>query len=116
ALYFGFSGLLQTIWEAASLLGSAAVAVQTIVLACSLAPSIPNFIRKTKNSDTGELCKNSSNEEGTSNCHLTLDNHVFWAITCVRLIAMPLAGLLIVKILHVAHVLPSNPICVLTIL
>ncbi|XP_057852564.1 uncharacterized protein LOC131062835 [Cryptomeria japonica] len=30
--------------------------------------------------------------------------------------AMPLVGLLLVKILHRAHLLPSNPICILTIL
>ncbi|GLJ46822.1 hypothetical protein SUGI_0987700 [Cryptomeria japonica] len=115
ALYMGCSGLLQTIWEAASLLGSASVAVQSIVLACSLAPSIPLFSKK-KNSYTDELDENSSNEESTSDSRLVLDTQVFWVITFIRLMAMPLVGLLLVKILHRAHLLPSNPICILTIL
>lgn len=115
-IYLGSAGFLQSVWEAASLLGSASVAVQVILLALSLAPSIPVFNKMKSNSDAGQLDEYKSSTESGTPSQFVLDSQVFWVITCVRLIAMPVAGLLLVKILHGADILPSNPVCILTIL
>lgn len=115
-IYLGSIAFLQSAWEAASLLGSASVAVQVIVLALSLAPSIPVFSSKKNNSYAGQADEYKSSKESGTTSQFVLDSQVFWVITCVRLIAMPVAGLLIVKTLHGVDILPSNPVGILTIL
>lgn len=115
-IYLGTITFLQSVWEAASLLGSASVVVQVIVLALSLAPYVPVFSSKKTNSYASPMDEYKSSKESVTTSQVVLDSQVFWVITCVRLIAMPVAGLLIVKTLHGADMLPSNPVCILTIL
>ncbi|XP_006837154.2 protein PIN-LIKES 5 isoform X1 [Amborella trichopoda] len=113
-LHEGLVLFCQSIMEASSLLGSATVTVQTIILACAIGPLISDFgLRKGDPYETDKQSGEFNREKGYT---IVLDKHIFWAIICIRLIGMPLAILFLVKGLLHMGLLPMNTILVFTIL
>jgi len=79
--------------QAAALLGTATLAVQTIVLASSLAASLPPLSKKKRTSKGAEPAVVSAPETEVGSCSAeldaVLDTRAFWIISSVRLVAMP---------------------------
>ena len=81
--------------QAASLLGSATLAVQTMVLATSLASSLPplSATSGTKKSSKIDPQEGANLIDLGSNLPMSealLDNRAFWIISSIRLFAMPI--------------------------
>ncbi|CAM6040083.1 unnamed protein product [Sphagnum compactum] len=122
------AGILRPIFDAATLLGTATMAVQTVVLASSLAASMPSLKAKgssssNKTSTTSGVVGNppkdalrTTDASAGARPELLLDRRAFWVISSVRLIAMPVVGIIMTTALQCARVLPVDPIFNLTVL
>jgi predicted permease len=122
------AGILRPIFEAATLLGTATMAVQTVVLASSLAASMPSLKAKgssssNKTSTTSGVVGNplkdalrTTDASAGARPEPLLDRRAFWVISSVRLIAMPVVGIIMTTALQCARVLPVDPIFNLTVL
>lgn len=77
--------------QAATLLGTATLAVQTIVLASSLAASLParGKIRDAKRSSRSAMEAEAEAGPCSADLDSVLDTRAFWVISLVRLVAMP---------------------------
>lgn len=114
--------ILQPINEAAMLLGSASVPLQTMVLASTLSASISsvdcgNNSKKVEDisSDTIAKIPITGGNDGYVSA-LSLEGEAFWVITVIRLLVMPIVGLMLVGLLQQYRWLPVDPLCKLTIL
>ncbi|CAK9265968.1 unnamed protein product [Sphagnum jensenii] len=122
------AGILRPIFDAATLLGTATMAVQTVVLASSLAASMPSLKAKgssssNKTSTTSGVVGNplkdalrTTDASAGARPEPLLDRRAFWIISSVRLIAMPVVGIIMTTALQCARVLPVDPIFNLTVL
>ncbi|CAK9211013.1 unnamed protein product [Sphagnum troendelagicum] len=122
------AGILRPIFDAATLLGTATMAVQTVVLASSLAASMPSLKAKgssspNKTSTTSGVVGNplkdalrTTDASAGARPEPLLDRRAFWIISSVRLIAMPVVGIIMITALQCARVLPVDPIFNLTVL
>eukprot|EP00850_Spirogloea_muscicola_P014387 SM000103S09479 [mRNA] locus=s103:177162:180399:- [translate_table: standard] len=143
-LFRSTAGIFRPVLEAVTVLGSATLAVQTIVLASSLAASVPLELRlprslkapafrmlkqlrwHTSKGDGGiiqeafEPLKGRSMEEarlgGANSKPPLLDSKSLIVITVVRLVAMPIVGLLMTLALRQGKFIPADPVCSLVLL
>jgi hypothetical protein len=104
------AGILRPIFDAATLLGTATMAVQTVVLASSLAASMPSL--KAKGSSSSNKTSTTSGVVGNplkdalrttdaspgARPEPLLDRRAFWVISSVRLIAMPVVGIIMTTV------------------
>ncbi|CAM6100938.1 unnamed protein product [Calypogeia fissa] len=116
------AGILSPLFEAASLLGTATLAVQTVVLATSLGASWPkpgDKSEKKSHHEADSQLSVTSAEFGTSLSRIeqpVLDSKAFWVIATVRLILLPFSGIFFCFILQCYHLLPADPIYRLVLL
>eukprot|EP00850_Spirogloea_muscicola_P009187 SM000051S17547 [mRNA] locus=s51:194770:197972:+ [translate_table: standard] len=143
-LFRSTAGIFRPVLEAVTVLGSATLAVQTIVLASSLAASVPSEVRlpralkapasrmlkqmrwhKSKGDggsiqEAFEPLKGRSMEEarlgGANSKPPLLDSKSLIVITFVRLVAMPIMGLLMTLALRQGRIIPADPVCSLVLL
>lgn len=83
ALFWGLGAPFAPVMEAAKLLGSATLAVQTLVLASSLAASLPKAVGGLGPDD---------------DCERELHAGTLWRVAGVRFLLMPLVGLAMNKV------------------
>ncbi|KAG0568183.1 hypothetical protein KC19_6G000700 [Ceratodon purpureus] len=117
------AGILRPVFDAATLLGTATLAVQTIVLASSLAASLPplDTVRDTKKSSRPAMegvINSREPEAGSCSAELDsiLDTRAFWIISSVRLVAMPVIVIISTVSLQCARILPIDPVYILLLL
>ncbi|KAL3683882.1 hypothetical protein R1sor_001904 [Riccia sorocarpa] len=117
------AGILSPVFEAASLLGTATLAVQTVVLATSLGASLPKLKGKTsvlvsspEKIDPKEVEIVDDKEASLVKSQSALDSKAFWIISFVRLLVMPFFGLCLVTALKKGNLLPPDSIYRLTVL
>ncbi|CAD7701047.1 unnamed protein product [Ostreobium quekettii] len=104
-------GGLRVLWGAMTLLGSSALAVQTIVLAASIVQSkmqVPNKGTSVGNAEAGwkRLLLPAD----------ALESRALLLSSVIRLFVMPLVGLGLVSSLSSMGLLPKDPVCLLAIL
>lgn len=116
------SGILRPIFDAAALLGTATLAVQTIVLASSLATSIPSLSTASDAKISSPRVEAVEHLPDTGNHSIikavsfstdletVLDSRAFWIISSVRLVAMPIIMVVSTVILQSARILPADPV------
>jgi hypothetical protein len=107
--------------QAVSLLGTATLAVQTVVLATSLGASLPKpgeKAAKISHLEADSEVHPASGQVGTNLpvAEPVLDSKAFWVISVVRLILLPFSGIFFSFILQCWHMLPPDPIYRLVIL
>ncbi|KAL2635999.1 hypothetical protein R1flu_007478 [Riccia fluitans] len=116
------AGILSPVFEAVSLLGTATLAVQTVVLATSLGASLPKITEKSsvksspKEMDPKEVEVVDEKEANLVKSQSALDSKSFWVISFVRLLIMPFVGVCFVTALTKANVLPPDSVYKLTVL
>lgn len=112
------ASILQPILEAATLLGSATVPLQAIVLGSTLAASIGHGkdIQRNNIARSDGIAANSSEQNIANGTAISLDGKAFWVITVVRLLVMPLISLVLLTVIQHRGWLPADPISRLTVL
>lgn len=120
-LYSSTESILQPIIEAATLLGSATVPLQVTVLASTLATSIVRTGYRSDHASLRDSCAKDLESEGNDfssgkQQSISLNGDVFWVITFIRLLVMPLICFILMSLLQRRRWIPADPICTFTLL